>query len=165
MVFFSSGLTSSKEQFSQDLKLVWFLHVYFLVTLCSSLFQKIQVSRANCINFQATLKLTILFGTGLTYLPTSMVFLKIPQLSRFEWHPFSIISSSSAQEDTLSILAKSEGEWTEALYTLVQSNINKLSCIPVAVEGPYGPSSLNLSRYIQFKCCLNVLALLNRYLT
>uniref|UniRef100_A0A7N0VER0 FAD-binding FR-type domain-containing protein n=1 Tax=Kalanchoe fedtschenkoi TaxID=63787 RepID=A0A7N0VER0_KALFE len=100
-----------------------------------------------CIFPCKAVQLTLPKDPRLNYLPTSVMFMKIPQLSRIECHPFSIISSSSAQEDTISILVKCEGHWSSSLYGLLQSTTDSVSCIPVAVEGPYGPSSLDFLRY------------------
>ncbi|CAM8926775.1 unnamed protein product [Rhodiola kirilowii] len=100
-----------------------------------------------CILPCKAVQLTFPKDPRLNYLPTSVMFMKIPKLSKIEWHPFSIISSSSAQEDTISVLVKCEGQWSSSLYSLIQSNTDASSCIPVSIEGPYGPSSLDFLRY------------------
>lgn len=85
------------------------------------------------------------------YTPTSLIFVKIAAISKFQWHPFSIISSSNMDDDRFSVLVKCQGQWTNALYDMVNSmadaesgNIKSLS---VAVEGPYGPATFPLHRY------------------
>ncbi|KAH7528406.1 hypothetical protein FEM48_Zijuj05G0068900 [Ziziphus jujuba var. spinosa] len=87
----------------------------------------------------------------LKYTPTSVIFVKIPSISKFEWHSFSITSSTSIDDQTMSVIVKCEGSWTSSLYHLIQSKIemdaDKLSSIPIAVEGPYGPASLDFLRY------------------
>lgn len=87
--------------------------------------------------------------SGLKYTPTSVIFVKVPSISKFQWHSFSITSSSSVDDHTMSILVKIEGSWTSSLYHLIQtkkeSDTNQPS-IPIAVEGPYGPSSLSFLR-------------------
>lgn len=81
-----------------------------------------------------------------------MIFLKIPSISKFQWHPFSITSSSSVDEHTISVIVKSEGQWTSSLHNKVihdepDSEADQSKCIPVAIEGPYGPASMDFLRY------------------
>ncbi|KAI3454435.1 hypothetical protein Pfo_011098 [Paulownia fortunei] len=87
----------------------------------------------------------------LKYTPTSVIFLKIPSISKFQWHPFSITSSSSIDKHTISIIMKSEGQWTNSLYNKIHaepdSEADQRTCIPIAIEGPYGPSSMEFIRY------------------
>ncbi|PRQ17225.1 putative ferric-chelate reductase (NADH) [Rosa chinensis] len=88
---------------------------------------------------------------GLKYTPTSVLFLKVPSISKYQWHSFSIISSSSVDANSMSILIKSEGSWTSSLSNLIQteqkSDADHMKCIPVAVEGPYGPATMEFLRY------------------
>ncbi|KAL3628890.1 hypothetical protein CASFOL_027936 [Castilleja foliolosa] len=98
------------------------------------------------------IELTLPNNPRLKYAPTSMIFLKIPSISKFQWHPFSIISSYSRDEHTFSITLKSGGQWTSSLYDHIladdqDSEEDQRKCIPIAIEGPYGPDSLEFLRY------------------
>ncbi|KAK7389121.1 hypothetical protein VNO78_23953 [Psophocarpus tetragonolobus] len=88
---------------------------------------------------------------GLKYNPTSVIFLKIPTISHLQWHSFSIISSSRADDHILSVIIKCEGWWTNSLYDLIHAELDKTADkrkgIPIAIEGPYGPASLDFLRY------------------
>ncbi|KAE8124309.1 hypothetical protein FH972_019207 [Carpinus fangiana] len=88
---------------------------------------------------------------SLKYNPTSAIFMKIRSISTTQWHPFSITSSSSVDNDTMSVMVKCEGSWTSSLYDLIQaelhSDTDQTKCIPIAVEGPYGPASVDFLRY------------------
>ncbi|KAM1129033.1 hypothetical protein ACFX2J_038761 [Malus domestica] len=88
---------------------------------------------------------------GLKYTPTSVIFVKVPSISKYQWHSFSIISSSSVDKNTMSILIKSEGSWTSSLSNMIrtrqESENDQLKYIPIAVEGPYGPVSMDFLRY------------------
>lgn len=92
----------------------------------------------------------MLLISGLKYTPTSVIFVKIPSISKYEWHSFSITSSTSLDDQTMSVIVKCEGSWTNSLNNLIQSKIesdaDKLTSIPIAVEGPYGPASLDFLR-------------------
>ncbi|KAL1810358.1 hypothetical protein ACET3Z_027348 [Daucus carota] len=87
----------------------------------------------------------------LKYTPTSIIFMKIPIISKFQWHPFSITSSSKVDDSTMSVIIKCEGWWTNSLYNIICAQLdldaNIKPCIPVAIEGPYGPPSPNFLRY------------------
>ncbi|KAG4942762.1 hypothetical protein AAZX31_17G082400 [Glycine max] len=88
---------------------------------------------------------------GMKYNPTSVIFLKIPTISHLQWHSFSIISSSRADDHILSVIIKCEGWWTNSLYDLIHAELDKTADkrkgIPIAIEGPYGPASLDFLRY------------------
>lgn len=85
------------------------------------------------------------------YTPTSVIFMKIPSISKLQWHAFSITSSSAVNDQTVSLMIKCEGWWTNSLYNMINSEPDTVSsnmkCIPVAIEGPYGPPSMDFLRY------------------
>ncbi|XP_022737241.1 ferric reduction oxidase 8, mitochondrial isoform X2 [Durio zibethinus] len=89
--------------------------------------------------------------TGLKYTPTSIIFMKIPSISKFQWHSFSITSSSTDDNHRMSVLVKCDGWWTSSLYDNIQAELDtdadKMKSIPVAIEGPYGPSTMTFLRY------------------
>ncbi|EOA12982.1 hypothetical protein CARUB_v10025968mg [Capsella rubella] len=83
----------------------------------------------------------------LSYAPSSFIFVNIPVISQFQWHPFSITSSSSVDKHTLSVMIKCEGEWTNSVYNKVEEAANSENKIAIRVEGPYGPASVDFLRY------------------
>ncbi|CAL8155292.1 unnamed protein product [Prunus armeniaca] len=84
---------------------------------------------------------------GPKYTPTSIIFVKVPSISKYEWHSFSITSISRVDDNTISIMIKSEGSWTSSLSHMIQtrqeSDGDQTKYIPIAVEGPYGPVSMD----------------------
>ncbi|GAB4861691.1 hypothetical protein Ancab_036944 [Ancistrocladus abbreviatus] len=83
--------------------------------------------------------------SGLSYTPTSILFINVPSISKLQWHPFTITSSSSLESQTLSVLIKVRGNWTTKLsQVLASSPVDRLE---VAVEGPYGPASTHFLRH------------------
>lgn len=87
---------------------------------------------------------------GLSYSPTSMMFLNVPGISKLQWHPFTITSSSNMDPDNLSVVIKSEGSWSHNLYEKFSSSEGSwpMDRLEVSVEGPYGPASNNILRYV-----------------
>ncbi|WOL14390.1 ferric reduction oxidase 8, mitochondrial [Canna indica] len=83
------------------------------------------------------------------YTPTSIIFIKVPSISKYQWHPFSITSSSNMDNSEISLLIKCHGQWTTDLYNLLSSTVDadRRNNIPVAIEGPYGPSTITYQRY------------------
>ncbi|KAL7137637.1 hypothetical protein ABFS83_10G107000 [Erythranthe nasuta] len=81
---------------------------------------------------------------GLSYTPTSTIFLNIPSISKMQWHPFTISSSSNLESDNLSVIIKGEGKWSKKLHQLLSSSIDRLD---VSIEGPYGPTSTDFLRH------------------
>ncbi|KAG9446488.1 hypothetical protein H6P81_012616 [Aristolochia fimbriata] len=88
---------------------------------------------------------------NLSYTPTSIVFIKISTLSRLQWHPFSICSCSTVDKDKISVIIKCQGQWTNELYRMIEAQIESAgghkTSLPIAVEGPYGPTSIFYQRY------------------
>ena len=90
-----------------------------------------------------------------TFRPGMYVQVKVPQLSNYEWHPFTISSSPSWQKDYLTLHIQGLGDWTNNLIELVrtcqvssalQSNVVSFteageSLIPypkIQLAGPFG---------------------------
>ncbi|TYH43074.1 hypothetical protein ES332_D11G103100v1 [Gossypium tomentosum] len=80
---------------------------------------------------------------GLTYNPTSIMFVNVPSISKLQWHPFTVSSNSNIEPDKLSVIIKSEGSWSTKLHQMLSSLIKRLD---VSIEGPYGPQSNHFLR-------------------
>lgn len=93
-----------------------------------------------------TVELNFSKGLGLTYNPTSVMFINVPSISKLQWHPFTITSNSKLEPEKLSVVIKCEGSWTKKLYQLL-SNPSPIDRLAISVEGPYGPASTNYLRY------------------
>lgn len=97
------------------------------------------------------IELVVAKDPGLKYAPTSIIFMKIPSISRFQWHSFSITSSSNIDDNTMSVIIKCGGWWTDSLSDIIHAELdsgsNQMKCIPIAIEGPYGPASLDFLSY------------------
>lgn len=69
--------------------------------------------------------------------PGDYAFLRIPQLARFEWHPFTI---SSAPGQKLCFHVRSEGDWTKSLRRLADDP-EALARATVNIDGPFGTAT------------------------
>ena len=67
------------------------------------------------------------------------MFMAIPELSIFQWHPFSISSSPYQQYVTFHI--RKVGSWTSALHDLA----DKKKEVTIWLEGPYGSVAVDLN--------------------
>ncbi|QIX01865.1 hypothetical protein AMS68_007382 [Peltaster fructicola] len=67
-------------------------------------------------------------GKPWRYAAGQYVFLQVPSLSLFQWHPFTI---SACREDKLQLHIKTDGNWTKKLRNLEGS-------IQVGIDGPFG---------------------------
>ncbi|CAA6669832.1 unnamed protein product [Spirodela intermedia] len=72
----------------------------------------------------------------LSYSVLSSVFICVSSVSTFQWHPFTFSSNSNLEPDTLSVIIKKEGSWSQKLYQALSSP--SLERLEIAVEGPYG---------------------------
>ncbi|KAJ4811694.1 Ferric reduction oxidase 2 [Rhynchospora pubera] len=86
------------------------------------------------------------FTFGFSYNPMSTIFINIPSVSKLQWHPFTVTSSSNLEPERLSVIIKKEGSWTQKLHAVLSSPIAN-DHISVSVEGPYSPISMNILRY------------------
>ena len=75
---------------------------------------------------------------GFDYNPGQYVFLCVPELSLFEWHPFSL--SSSPLQSVVTFHIRKAGTWTTALYELAK----KKDQVSILFEGPYGSTAVDL---------------------
>ena len=82
---------------------------------------------------------------GLSYGPRSIAFINMPKISKLQWHPFTITSSSSLDPDKLSIVIKCEGNWSRKLYQMLSSP-SPMDRHEISIEGPYGHSSTHFMR-------------------
>lgn len=72
-----------------------------------------------------------------------MLSVNVPRISKLQWHPFTITSNSNLEPDTLSVVIKSDGSWSQKLYRELSSPLEHLD---ISVEGPYGPTSSHFLR-------------------
>ncbi|KAH0905358.1 hypothetical protein HID58_037185 [Brassica napus] len=93
-----------------------------------------------------TIELTFSKNPRLVYSPTSILFVNIPSISRLQWHPFTITSSSNLEAEKLSVVIKREGKWSTKLYQRLSSS-HQIDRLAVSIEGPYGPASTDFFRH------------------
>lgn len=77
---------------------------------------------------------------GFDYNPGQYVYLAIPEISLFEWHPFSI--SSSPHQPMVTFHIRVRGNWTGSLKQLAR-HCNDAQ-IDILMEGPYGSVGVDL---------------------
>ncbi|XP_073127776.1 ferric reduction oxidase 2-like isoform X1 [Henckelia pumila] len=87
-----------------------------------------------------TVELNFSKSKGLSYSPTSIMFMNVPNISKLQWHPFTISSSSNLESDKLGVIIKVEGKWSDKLYQMLSSP-SSVDRLDVSIEGPYGPAS------------------------
>jgi dual oxidase len=61
------------------------------------------------------------------------VFVQVPQLSRFQWHPFTV---STCTGNTMQVHIKADGDWTNGLHALAQKGCR--THIQIGLDGPFG---------------------------
>jgi NADPH oxidase len=87
----------------------------------------------------------------LRYQSGQYIYICVPELSRFQWHPFTI--SSAPDEGFVSIHIRLVGDWTNALARLLQQRSAtggnyKASLMPeILIDGPYGAPAQDLFNY------------------
>ncbi|CAD6204444.1 unnamed protein product [Miscanthus lutarioriparius] len=84
---------------------------------------------------------------GFRYRSGMYVFVQCPEVSKFEWHPFSL--TSAPDDEHLSIHIRSLGDWSYQMYNVFQqAPLSSNSSLPkILFDGPYGAASLDHSKY------------------
>ncbi|KAF8389943.1 hypothetical protein HHK36_024462 [Tetracentron sinense] len=84
---------------------------------------------------------------GFTYRSGMYIFLQCPQISPFEWHPFSL--TSAPEDDHLSLHIRTLGDWSYQIYSHFQEAIvSQNSEFPkIYIDGPYGAASQDHVKY------------------
>ncbi|MDY7013053.1 MAG: ferric reductase-like transmembrane domain-containing protein, partial [Cyanobacteriota bacterium] len=86
------------------------------------------------------------------YQPGDYLFLRCPDVSNFEWHPFTI-SSAPEQPDIVSVHIRSVGSWTGKIYELFREKREQWIAsgssgaeeeLQVYIDGPYGTPSTHI---------------------
>lgn len=73
--------------------------------------------------------------------------IRVPEISRWEWHPFTI--ASAPHETETRIYIKRAGSWTSRLYDLFssRSNIEVTGDVEIHVRGPFGAPAQHVGEY------------------
>ncbi|XP_072973260.1 respiratory burst oxidase homolog protein F-like isoform X1 [Typha angustifolia] len=84
---------------------------------------------------------------GFRYKSGMYVFVQCPQISKFEWHPYSL--TSAPDDGNLSMHIRSLGDWSYQTYSLFQEAL--VSGSPdfpkISIDGPYGAASQDHAKY------------------
>jgi predicted ferric reductase len=85
---------------------------------------------------------------GFEFHPAEYIYLRIPKISRFGWHPFTI-SSCPEERDYIGLHIRALGNWTRRLHNQFGGLAADRQQIPVEFHGPYGTPSTRIfsSRY------------------
>lgn len=95
------------------------------------------------------------YKPSLKYLSGQYIFLQCPDISRWQWHPFTV--TSAPEETILSVHIRLEGDWTEMIGRKCGlnfgsngsvSSIQTPSRLPIIrIDGPYGAASQDVFKY------------------
>eukprot|EP00128_Syssomonas_multiformis_P015060 Colp12_sorted_trinity150504_noHs@17901 len=81
------------------------------------------------------------------------IFVNIPEISQFEWHPFTL--TSAPEEDFFSVHIRVVGDWTNALSKRLgigAKNKGEVTLPKVCVDGPFGTASEDVFKYEVVVC-------------
>ncbi|GMP63522.1 hypothetical protein CsSME_00025169 [Camellia sinensis var. sinensis] len=110
----------------------------------------VNVTSATCFPC-GTVQIVLSKPANLQYNALGFIFLQVKELSKLQWHPFSVASSPLDSKKHLSLLIKALGNWTGKLRGTISSlsgeeaqlelPFQPNSKITASVEGPYGHES------------------------
>jgi NADPH oxidase len=87
-----------------------------------------------------------LYKPDFEFKPGQWVLLKCPEISRFQWHPFTI-TSNPIENGKVQLFIKERGEWTTQLSELLLKNNVYKNNIELKISKPYGCSYNIISQY------------------
>lgn len=82
------------------------------------------------------------------FLPGQFVYLNLPDVSRLQWHPFTL--TSAPEEDHISIHMRMVGDWTRAVSEYLQRAA--LEKTKIYIDGPLGCASQENQNYEMIVC-------------
>ncbi|GAU36031.1 hypothetical protein TSUD_208000 [Trifolium subterraneum] len=84
---------------------------------------------------------------GFKYRSGMYIFIQCPQISPFQWHPFSL--TSGPQDEYLSVHIRTLGDWSYHIYALFQEAVlsGLQGCPKLYLDGPYGSASQDHIKY------------------
>jgi NADPH oxidase len=89
-------------------------------------------------------KSSLFCGGVWRFQPGQYVYLNCPELSWFQWHPFSL--TSCPEDGSMSVHIHAKGDWTRALVSkFEQAPMNK--CPRIHVDGPYDAVAGDIMAY------------------
>jgi NADPH oxidase len=68
--------------------------------------------------------------------PGQWILINCPEISRFEWHPFTLTSNSN-EKGNIEIFIKNKGDWTNKFINILTSKLNDKD-LKVKISYPYG---------------------------
>ena len=137
----------------------WFIGpgVIFIVEKIYSLYKRHSSTKGRTVLHSVTIeqtdvvKLTIQRPSQFKFRPGDYVLLNIPQVARYEWHPFTL---SSAPEDhhLLTVHLQSKGNWTGKVFDrykqlidegagTLETNNGEAPPERICIDGPYASSA------------------------
>jgi len=82
---------------------------------------------------------------GFDFNPGQYIYVAVPKLSYFQWHPFSL--SSSPKQNMVTLHIRKAGDWTNDLYELA----TKQAEVDILMEGPYGSVGVELENPYKYQ--------------
>lgn len=80
-----------------------------------------------------------------TYLAGQYCDIKVPLVSNYQWHPFTI--ASSPHESEMLFFIKVTGDWTRKLHALCKQRENDNEDMYVHIRGPYGAPAQHVGQF------------------
>jgi NADPH oxidase 5 len=74
---------------------------------------------------------------GFVYQPGDYVFVRMPDVARHEWHPFTL-TSAPEQSDRLTVHVRTVGDWTRTVRDRAPALLRHHAPSRVQIDGPYG---------------------------
>lgn len=107
---------------------------------------EVEILKAN-IYPGKVLSLTLRKPEGFKYHSGMYIFIQCPNISHFEWHPFSL--TSGPEDEFLSVHIRTLGDWSYQIYNLFQEAIffGPKEYPRIYIDGPYGAASQDHVKY------------------
>ncbi|OQS05586.1 ferric reductase [Thraustotheca clavata] len=103
----------------------------------------LRIIRANM--YQGTVALYIEKPKKFVYRPGMYLYLNVPAISGFEWHPFTI--SSAPGDQYIGVHIRDAGDWTHALHELIKNAAMTKEYPSVYIDGPVGAPTQDYHRF------------------
>ena len=147
--------------------LLYFVALPLILYVLDSFFRRVKVAKykAEVVHLEThkdgekdLVVQIVVYNPKFVYQPGQYAEINIPEISKSEWHPFTIASAPSNGKDSkeygqVEFFVKSSGKWTSALYELASRNPNNQYSngtkiiAEVGLRGPFGAPAQNYNDF------------------
>lgn len=127
---------------------IWLSPVLLLFALDASYrmffkYRRVEITELRALSDRVT-QVRFKRGTLFAFKPGDYIKIRIPSVSRLQWHPFTL--SAAPQSQRLDVHVRNNGDWSGALHNLAGMDHPQRKKWTAYIDGPYGAPTSSIYR-------------------